>query len=99
MKTQTYEIIESHSQDGVGFSICFFSTSREELPFPLLLWNQEGHWGHRTNSIGIRQGREAEEPAGCWQEGAAGGEDADLANPSGFPELTQIKAIFLRGGW
>lgn len=45
------------------------------------------------------KGREAEEPAGCWQEGAAGGEDADLANPSGFPELTQIKAIFLRGGW
>lgn len=58
LKIQTSEILESHSQDGVNFSIALFSASHEEPSFLVLHWTQEGRWGSPEGGL------QAEEPGG-----------------------------------
>lgn len=82
-----FKKIKSYSQDGVNFSVSLFSTSCEELPFPLLAGLRKDIGVTKPTVLASEKGGEQKSPQAAGMGGAAAGEDAELASPSGFLEL------------
>lgn len=92
-KIQAYEIIESHSQDGVNLNISVSSAQvRGTLFLSCAGIRKDFRITKRTALVSEKGGRcrSSQAAGGGWGGGVEAGKDAELANPSGFPELPKL---------
>ena len=92
-KIQAYEIIQSHSQDGVNLNISVSSAQVRGTLFLSCAGIRKDFRITKRTALASEKGGRCRSPqaaGGGWGGGVEAGKDAELANPSGFPELPKL---------
>lgn len=75
------------------FSISLFFTSCGELPIPHLAGLRKHIGVTKPTALASEKGEGRKSPRNAGAGVVAGGEDTELANPPGFPELPKLNSF------